>query len=464
MTVSLRLPKSSAKNWELALLNSLKNQYERFPYPPTPFFALPRRGQGEALKNSANPERILVIGGGTFEPLLVAQAHPQAKEVVCIDLSETSIELLERRIRFFKIARPFTRLPNVRSFAGDFTSREFQNSTLFKNFDYVIASNVLHHSKDPADFLAKATAALKIGGTLRVVTYPASSRIWMRTTSRWLKLHGVEQNPNLKKAALQCVRQLPITHPIRACYESHQERSTPAGIVDAFLNACENPLTPLQWKAACAQLGLKLVAETQDKNSSSQLVDQFSKNSLDIWEKLQIVDDTWELCSNPILWFEKTADKTSATAEALVSEQVFSLPQSEKRGSFTSPLRLEMAKQFSRAGKLLQKTGHSLEEWISWLSKEIGPRVWPKAPDEILRGLSITEYPLDEILSLSKTPAKPQPNWDLLQKQFGAEHRLYFNNLSETQLSKHSSWKIQAELIALELGPAHSEISYEIIP
>jgi SAM-dependent methyltransferase len=450
------------------VMNSLKLQYERFPYPPIPFFALPRRGQGESLKLSTYPDRILVIGSGTFEPLLVAQSHPQAKEVVCIDLSEHSLEILRRRIRLFKIARPFVKLPTIRTFVGDFTIAEFQNSERFRNFDYVIASNVLHHSKDPVDFLAKATAALKTGGTLRVVTYPSSSRIWMRATSRWLKLHEVEKSPNLKKAALQCIRQLPITHPIRACYESHQERSTPAGIVDAFLNACENPLTPLQWKNACAPLGLKLIAETQDKNSSSHLVDSFSKNSLDLWEKLQIVDDSWELCSNPILWFQKTADKISAETETLVAEQIFSPSLPEMRGSFTSPLRLEMAQQFSRADSLLKKAGFSIAQWQSWLSKEVGPRVWPKAPDEILRGLSITEYPVAEILALSKFPAKPQPDWDLLQKQFGQvgqlekAHRLHFKNLPAHQISDHSSWNTQAELAALALGPFHNEMNYEI--
>jgi len=293
----------------------------------------------------------------------------------------------------------------------------------------------------------------------------------MRATSRWLKLHGVEQSPNLKKAALQCVRQLPITHPIRACYESHQERSTPAGIVDAFLNACENPLTPLQWKTACPQLGLKLAAETQDKNSSSHLVDQFSKNSLDVWEKLQIVDDSWELCSNLILWFEKNDGRISAAIESSVAEQKFPLAQSGAHGSFTSPLRLEMAQQFSRADGLLNKAGLSMERWKTWLSKEIGPRVWPNAPDEILRGLSITEYPVEEILKLSQVPAKAQPDWDLLQKQFGQAdrddrgektHHLHFKNLPVDRISDHPNWSTQAELAALALGPFQNEIQYEV--
>jgi SAM-dependent methyltransferase len=445
-------------------LSTLRQQYEQFPYPPIPAFALPRRGQGDALRLSTNPSRILVIGGGTFEPLVVAQAHPEAKEIVCIDLSERSAKILRRRIRLYKIARPFSKLPKIRTLVGDFTSAEFQNSETFQNFDYVLASNVIHHSKDPADFLAKTTAALKTGGTLRVVTYPSSSRIWMRATSRWLKLHDVEQSPNLKKAALQCVRQLPITHPIRACYESHQERSTPAGIVDAFLNACENPLTPLQWKTAYAQLGLKLMAETQDRNSSSYLLDQFSKNSLDVWEKLQIADDSWELCSNPILWFEKTADKTSAATESSMSEQKFSPAQFGAQGSFTSPLRLEMAHQFSRADGLLRKTGLSLDQWKTWLSKEIGPRVWPKAQDEILRGLSITEYPIGEILKLSQAPAKVQPDWDLLQKQFGQVGHLHFKDLPVDRISEHPNWSTQAELAALALGPFQNEIQYEITP
>jgi SAM-dependent methyltransferase len=436
-----------------------------------PTFALPKRDQGEALRLSSHPKRILVIGGGTLEPLVVAYAHPDAEEVVSIDLSAHSVEILQRRIKFSQIARPFTKLPKIRTFVGDFTTIDTQGeihaSETFQNFDYVIASNVLHHSEDPAHFLAKATQALKVGGTLRVVTYPASSRIWMRATSRWLKLHQVDKAPNLKKTALECVRRLSISHPIRACYESHQERTTAAGITDAFLNACENPLTPLQWQEACDALGLKLVAETQDRNSNSALVDDFSRNTLNVWEKLQIADDSWELCSNPILWFEKTSQNTTPSTLNKNSGQNSEEPRQdalEMSGTFTSSIRREMAQQFSRAEKLLQKSGHGLEEWTSWLAKEIGPRVWPKNPDELLRGLSITEYPVSEILKLSQTPIKSQPNWDMLQQKLDKTHRIYFNSrLCKTQMGPSElPWRQQAEIMELELGPFHNELTFEI--
>jgi SAM-dependent methyltransferase len=387
---------------------NLRGQYERFPYPPVSALALPVRGQGLPLryenarlflnrKLSSDGIQILVIGGGTLEPLVVAFAHPNAREVVTIDLSRHSTEILNRRILFSKIVRPFSKRAPIRALLGNYLESGTQ---LGGPFDYIIASNVFHHTPDPAHSLFEAAKLLKIGGVLRMVTYPASSRIWMRAASRYLKREGVDRVPHLKAAALSAVRKLPITDPIRATFESHPERNTEAGIIDAFFNACENPLPPLSWKDAAEAAGLNLIAETQDKDSHSRLVSEFlgtRANILNVWEKLQILDDTWELCANPILWFEKTAEgtrapfvRTSVTQETLASPSEKEIPEKE------------IKEQFRRADHLLQNAGSSLLEWHAWLTREVGPRVWPDHPDELLRGLSITEFSPEKIASFLK--------------------------------------------------------------
>jgi SAM-dependent methyltransferase len=374
-------------------MSDLKRQYERYPYPPISRWALPRRKEGAALQTKAlhakNP-KILVIGGGTLEPLVVAQAYPQASEILNIDLSKASIDVLKHRLWLHKIARPFSKRASIRSLCGDF--RDFTDC----GFDYVIASNVLHHMDNPAQALLEISKRLKPGGILRMVTYPKMSRIWMKATSQFLKLRKVDRAVNIKKVALQAVRELPISHPIRACYESHQERMNDAGIVDAFFNACENPLSPLEWQRASGASGLQLFAETQDKNSHSDLIGEFlgtHSEKIDRWKKLQILDDTWELCSNPILWFEKTREPVSSTVSAEAS----------------APSQESILEQIIRAAKqadsLLREADSNLQEWIEWLRKEVGPRTWPNHPDEILRGLSMTEYPIyiAESVSISST-------------------------------------------------------------
>jgi SAM-dependent methyltransferase len=370
------------------MFKNLRSQYERFPYPPIPFLALPRRKQGQELKyENAGPYlsrslsssgiRILVIGGGTLEPLVVSMAHPHAREIVNVDLSLRSIELLNRRLRFFNLARPFSSRAPIKSLNGDFTEMDLGL------FDYVIASNVLHHTPDPAYALAKASSFLKPGGVLRMVTYPSGSRLWMRATSEYLKSEGVDKSPNIKKAALEAVRLLSITDPVRTTFESHPERGTNAGVIDAFFNACENPLTPLEWQDASENAGLSLIGESQDEGSRSSLVDNVA-TGLTVWEKLQIMDDTWELCANPILWFEKRWSPSFGRESRHITQS------STKRGG--PPF------EFKRADDLLRKGGSCLLDWRDWLRKEVGPRVWPNQPDEILRGLSILEYPVDEIL------------------------------------------------------------------
>jgi SAM-dependent methyltransferase len=373
---------------------NLRAQYERFPYPPIPFLALPRRGEGQALQYenagaylsrslSSHGIRILVIGGGTLEPLIVSMAHPLASEIVNVDLSTRSIEILDRRSRFFSITRPFTRRAPMKSFQGNFSELDLGL------FDYVIASNVLHHTDDPAQALACASDFLKPGGIFRLVTYPKESRHWMRETSKYLRSEGVDKSANPKREALVATRKLSITNPIRTTFESHPERYSNAGVIDAFFNACENPLSPLEWQTASENAGLTLIGESQDENSRSSLVDHVASN-LSVWEKLQIMDDTWELCANPILWF------TKGGPHLLVEDRV--MKESENRTVFAKSWALRVGPPFSRADALLRKGGSSLAQWRDWLMKEVGPRTWPGRPDEIMRGLSIIDYPIEDLL------------------------------------------------------------------
>ena len=72
--------------------------------------ALPRRHEGRVLSfeegtrhafgnaRSHAGARILVAGCGTLEALVVAEAHPLAREIVALDCSTRSIARLNRRI------------------------------------------------------------------------------------------------------------------------------------------------------------------------------------------------------------------------------------------------------------------------------------------------------------------------------------------------------------------------------
>ena len=111
-------------------MNALRNQYERYPYPPVGFLALPRRNEGKELRYPRAHEgiRILIAGCGTLETTVVAQNHGRAMEIVSVDLSERSMEISEKRLGWMKIARPLSVLPPVRWIAGDLQNLHLANS------------------------------------------------------------------------------------------------------------------------------------------------------------------------------------------------------------------------------------------------------------------------------------------------------------------------------------------------
>ena len=98
---------------------------------------------------------------------------------------------------------------------------------------------------------------------MRVVTYPASSRFWLRATTRWLSLGGLgPEQPRLVQSARQRVRELPSDHPIRLSFESNYESQSAVGIADAYFHPCENPLRPLAWQRAVEEQGWSSLSKT----------------------------------------------------------------------------------------------------------------------------------------------------------------------------------------------------------
>ena len=182
---------------------------------------------------------------------------------------------------------------------------------------------MLHHVEHPPALLNRLSEWLEPGGLMRIMTYSKQSRLWLRWVGQWLHLHGLSpQSEQLKKNAWRIIEQLPKKHPIRQCFETHSESRQAHGIVDAFLHACENPLSPLEWQAAIASSNLKLVAEQQSYLASSDWLLELMPQTqgLPVWQRLQVLDDLLELTSNPVFWLVKHTGGDE-TATALHQEQ-----------------------------------------------------------------------------------------------------------------------------------------------
>lgn len=401
----------------------LRAQYDRHPYPPIPVWALPapsienaRYEHGARLAfgapRSHEKIEILVAGCGTFEAVALGRAHPRAARLTAIDWSPASIKMLRNRARLARVAAflplPGRRLPPLEIVEADFMTWDPGP----RRFDVIYASNVLHHLPDPARGLARLAGWLKPDGLIRMVTYPRGSRLFMRATSAWLRAdlrrNGIDPESISSRPAKEwmpivraSIDALPENDPIRSCFESQPETGTPAGLIDAFLNARENPLSPLEWGAACQDAGLALAGECQDEGSRSTFLDEMlpKLHGLDAWEKLQILDDVLELCVNPIIWLVphpqiQREEHGSPLPQAGEGNQAFRVESGGEGRKSWSP---SLSHQLRRADRMLRTAGSSLAELIPRLQAEVGPRVTPD--DRALPGLSILDHDWQALLA-----------------------------------------------------------------
>lgn len=474
--------------------STVKTQYERFPYPPIGRWALPASASVAKLALArllsiaseynlprnvvGTAKRILVVGCGTLEPLLVARANPQCDEMVAIDLSASSVRRLRQRWRWARQLQQF----KVWRRAPWQTELNARAIDLFQcqeaDFDFIVASNVLHHTLDPAAALHHLAQQLNPNGVLRLVTYPKASRFWLRQTGAWLRWHGIDQQtPNLAKNCRQAIACLPSDHPIRLCFETHREVRNATGIVDAFLHALENPLTPREWGIAARTAGLRLVAEDQHPLSQSNFLVQLlpAAKQLSRWDQLQILDDTLELSTNLVLWFVKTDQAEAAFAEQGTGARLPTLaPSVTEPGTLTSRTSIEDAIRLTDAKLVLPSQvfwelgvglrdaamrlapiGVTVPTLIERLRQEVGTHVSPDGK-RLLPGFAASDYDLEALLVAQAPWATEQWN------ELGAHGR--WRLLFEDRVVPGDSLAAQAQWLQLRYGFAQATIPVRLSP
>lgn len=395
-------------------MDLVKKQYDRNPYPPIPVLALPSRIQNKNLSFEFGLEkakltslkqvgaRILVAGSGTFEPLVVAAQNPKAEEIIAVELSESSVNVLKKRLLFQKIKNgllfflPDKKLPKIKVVNADLMNWEDGS------FDYIISTFMIHHVEFPDKLFKRLAAWLNPNGLMRLVTYPRQSRIWMRMAAHYFQFQGLSQTtPNLKKACLKAIEKLPDPHPVRSIFLSHPEIHNRASLIDAFFHSCEKPLFPIEWKILADEYGLTWLFEDQNETSQGKFLNELDQRfeKIDPWVKLQIMDDLLEICDNPVIWFQKKNDINKFQNKELPSFLKKKFTYTEKVESVYE----ELSYGVKRIEVLLKDTGIDVKKLLSTFKEEVGSRVHPTNHDQILPLLTLTEYSLKPIWELVRS-------------------------------------------------------------
>lgn len=242
----------------IADTSAVQEQYESFPFPPLAIGSLkhvkpvPADAQFafQYVYGCSAPDklRILDAGCGTgFSTLKLAQANPQA-EITAVDLSRTSLEIAQQRLRTAKLADQVQWL-----------HADLQNLPDLGVFDFIHCSGVIHHLPDPVNGLKHLRRSLKSDGIAYFMVYSARARQDIQKAQNILYSLWQDRS-NWQEGLMLCrlfFKGLGREHPLRRHYEQAIQVATDllgreaahsdAFLVDTWLQRCEHLWTANQW-------------------------------------------------------------------------------------------------------------------------------------------------------------------------------------------------------------------------
>ena len=228
---------------------SVRFQYEEFPYPP-------RRIDKESIRNvctsplenldaichygfsgkmsSKHPVNILVAGGGTGDASSALGWQLQTRKipgsVVYLDLSQASLDIAQASAEALK-------LNNMEFYRGSLLDI---GSVAPGPYDYINCSGVLHHLESPPEGLRQLEAVLKPDGCMGIMLYATLGRTGVYHTQEMLRMisDGLSMQEQIKLA-----RELLSGLPQSNWLVKNDEMKYHTGlsdeeIVDRFLHSC----------------------------------------------------------------------------------------------------------------------------------------------------------------------------------------------------------------------------------
>jgi SAM-dependent methyltransferase len=250
----------------MAIDETVRAQYEAYPYPPRD----PRDEARRLITGSpshpleidhylfagkrdwSKPFRALVAGGGTGDAtIMLAQGMADRKcpaEIVYLDLSQSSRRVAE--------ARAAQRgLGNIR-----FLSGSLLDAPSLGRFDYIDCCGVLHHLADPEAGLAALVAALDDEGGIGLMLYGELGRTGVYPMQEMLRQLGGSR-PDGEKLALarRLLKDLPASNWLKRNPHVSDHLADDAGLYDLLLHSRDRAYRVNEIFALLAGAGLRFV-------------------------------------------------------------------------------------------------------------------------------------------------------------------------------------------------------------
>lgn len=289
--------------------------YGRFPYPwpPEQFERVSDPRFESTVLNQAlgdwrhgrvpHDGRIWVAGCGTNQAVITALRFPAAS-VVGSDLSAQSLAIAGQTAERLGLANLELR-------------QESLNQVAYREeFDYVLATGVIHHNADPAATLARIAAALRPAGVLELMVY--NRYHWLLPASFEKAVQGLagDAGPEAFEEQLAIARALVDRFPARGLMGSFLSRLRGAPesmLADVLLQPVAHSYSPRSLAELCARCDLELLQPAVngfDVAAGRHLweVDLGDREVQQRYERLPDLE-RWQVASelllegSPMLWF-----------------------------------------------------------------------------------------------------------------------------------------------------------------
>ena len=290
-------------------VDGIESQYTRHPYP-APISDMRERIQlgykqgssPDLIWNKLFPEKpykddlnVLIAGCGTNQAIYHALKFPNSQHYA-IDVSEESLRHVADMIKTYGIK-------NL-----EIEKKDIIDLTHDNEFDYVISTGVIHHTKNPQESLCKLLQTSKNDGALFIMVYASYLRIgvyYLQDAFRYLDLKPDKKGIETAKKLIELSPKYHYAHNyIKAITNTSgtKDLSFDAGFVDTFFNARDKAYNIFELKELIDNAGAYF--QCWDDNSlfyrslfnfpkTGGLIQSF--NALDPW---QLADFTQKMAPN----------------------------------------------------------------------------------------------------------------------------------------------------------------------